>query len=78
MSAEAILALIEEFGPTAIGLVEFLIKKIETGGMVSGDEWAAQIALLKRTATDEMTDRLKAAGIALDSPEAKALLAATK
>lgn len=78
MEAAAILELIEEFGPSAIDLVTFLIAKVETNGSVSSTEWAAQITALKRTATDEMTDRLKAAGIDPASPQGVALLAATK
>jgi len=78
MSALAILALIEKFGPSAITLVEFLIAKAESNSTVTGAEWATQIVSLKRTPTDEMTDRLKAAGIDPTSAQGQALLAATK
>lgn len=78
MPIAAILALIQEFGPSAVDLVTFLISKFETNGAVSSAEWAAQITALKRTASDEMTDRLKAAGIDPTSPQGVALLAATK
>lgn len=78
MPIAAILALIEEFGPSAIDLVTFLVAKFETNGAVTAAEWQAQINALKRTASDEMLDRLKAAGIDPASPQGVALLAATK
>lgn len=78
MEAEAILVLVEKYGPQALDLVTFLIAKAENKQKVTGVEWASQIESLKRTASDEMTDRLKSAGIDLNSKEAVALLAATK
>lgn len=77
MSAAAIATLIETFGPEAIKLVDGLIVKIETKGDVSATEWAALRASGTQTAKDRMTAMLQQAGVALDSPQAVALLAAT-
>lgn len=78
MPIAAILALIQEFGPSAVDLVTFLISKFETNGAVTSAEWAAQITALKRTATDEMLDRLKANNVDPTSALGISLLAATK
>lgn len=72
------MALLEKFGPPAVGLIEFLIKKFETGGAVTSDEWAAQQAALKLTAADVMLAQLKSAGIDPASPQGVAMLALTK
>lgn len=77
MSGAAIAALIEEFGPLAIKLVDGLIVKIETNGNVSAAEWATLRASENQTAKDRMTAMLNQAGVALDSPQGLSMLAAT-
>ncbi len=76
MSAAAIIQLLVTFGPSAIQLIDTLITKVQTKGDVSAAEWAALSSDLRRTAKDRMAAQLQAAGIALDSPQAIALLAA--
>lgn len=77
MSGAAIAALIDALGPPAITLIDGLIVKIETKGDVSAAEWAAMRASGSTTPRDHMTKMLQQAGVALDSEQGKALLAAT-
>lgn len=77
MSAVTIAALIDTFGPDAIKLIDGLIVKIETKGDVSAAEWAALRSSGTQTPKDRMTAMLQQAGVALDSQQAVALLAAT-
>lgn len=77
MSAALIISLLETFGPDAINLIDGLIVKIETKGDVSSAEWATLRASGDQTAKDRMTAMLTQAGIALDSDQGKAFLAAT-
>jgi len=72
----AILALIEEFGPEAITLIEELITTIEKKGSVSADEWAAIKAKGGNKASDVMLTALQKAGVDPESDTGKALLAA--
>lgn len=76
MEFEAIAALVEEFGPTAINVVEELIQTIEKKGSVTADEWAAIKAKGNNTAADVMLTALQKAGIDPASDQGKALLAA--
>lgn len=52
-------------------------KNIQTGGDATQAQWDALEALSKQTARDRMKLQLVAAGIDLDSEQAKALLAMT-
>jgi hypothetical protein len=72
----AFLALIEEFGPEAITLVEELITTLEKKGTVSTEEWAAIKAKGGNKAQDLMLAQLQKAGIDPASDQGKALLAA--
>ena len=72
MEWAAIAGLIAQYG---IPFVEFLISKINTGGTVTPEEWAALKAMANVTARDELLTRLKAAGIDPSSPQGVALLA---
>lgn len=78
MSIALAMALLEKFGPPAVGLIEFLIKKVETSGTLTSVEWADQQAALKLTAADEMLGQLKAAGIDPASPQGVAMIALAK
>jgi len=78
MSATLIVTLLTIFGPSAINLITGLIEKINTNGEVTAAEWATLTESLNQTATDRMKAQLTAAGIALDSPQAVALLALVK
>jgi hypothetical protein len=78
MPIALILQLLTTFGPPAVTLIDGLITKWQTSGVVTPEEWAAISASLKLSATDHMTSQLKAAGIDLSSPQAVALLALTK
>ena len=77
MSATAIIALIEEFGPGAIQLVTTLIKLVENKGAVTSAQWDALTASLGKTSNDLMLARLAAAGIDPTSAQGKALLGLT-
>lgn len=77
MSVTAIIALLEEFGPPAIGLITKLIALAESKGTVSSAEWASLTAQLNMSAHDLMLARLIAAGVDPASPQGVALLAAT-
>jgi hypothetical protein len=78
MSAQLIILLLTTFGQPAIQLIDSLIEKYKTNGVVTTDEWAALSASLKTTAQDHMKAQLTAAGIDLNSPQAQALLALSK
>lgn len=69
-------ALLEEFGPLAITLVDDLIATIEKKGTVTAEEWAAIRAKGNNTARDRMLAVLQAQGIDPESDQGKALLAA--
>jgi len=77
MPIATIISLLETFGPSAINLITSLINKWETNGTVTSAEWAALTASLTLTAQDQMKAMLIKAGIALDSPQGVALLAAS-
>jgi hypothetical protein len=76
MSAALIAQLLATFGPSAIGLIDDLIKKIEAGGDVSSVEWTQLSADVRRTGKDRMIAVLAQAGIDPLSEHGKALLAA--
>lgn len=76
MEFAAIAALVEEFGPTAVKLVEELISTVETKGSVTAEEWAAIKAKGNNTAADVMLTALQKAGVDPQSDQGKALLAA--
>lgn len=78
MPAALIIQLLATFGPSAVALVTTLISKWESSSSVTPEEWAALVAQLKMTASDQMTAQLNAAGIPLTDPKAVALLALTK
>jgi len=72
----AVLALIEEFGPEALTLIDELITTLEKKGTVTSDEWAAIKAKGGNKAQDVMASALQKAGIDPNSDQGKALLAA--
>ena len=74
MPAALIVQLLATFGPSAITLIDSLITKWQTNGIVTAEEWAALSAALKLTATDHMKAQLVLAGIDLTDPHAVALL----
>jgi len=59
-------------------LASKLIDKIQTGQDVTPADWEVLKGLASQTAQDHMKAQLTAAGIALDSPQAIALLNLTK
>lgn len=69
-------ALLAEFGPVAITLVDQLIATIEKKGAVSVEEWQAILAKGKDNAKDRMLAVLKLLSIDPESDQGKALLAA--
>jgi hypothetical protein len=69
-------ALLTEFGPVAINLVDELIATIEKKGSVSTEEWQAILAKGKDNANDRMLAVLKLLGVDPASDKGKALLAA--
>lgn len=69
-------ALLDEFGPLAITLVDELIATIEKKGTVTSEEWDAIRAKGDNTAVDRMLAVLKQQGIDPNSDQGKALLAA--
>lgn len=74
MGITTIIALLEEFGPPAIGLITKLIALVEAKGTVSATEWATLTSDLTQTASDRMLARLKAAGIDPSSTQGQALM----
>lgn len=76
MPAALILQLLTTFGPSAITLIDGLIKKIEAKGDVTADEWTTLSADVRVTSKDVMLAALKQAGIDAASPQGIALLAA--
>jgi aspartokinase len=69
-------ALLEEFGPLAITLVDELIATIEKKGTVTTEEWDAIRAKGNDTSVDRMKAVLAQQGIDPESDQGKALLAA--
>lgn len=63
MEAAAIIALIEQYGPAAIALVESLITAAESKQSVTSAQWAQLNAALTQTAKVIATNKLTAAGI---------------
>jgi predicted GTPase len=59
----------------AIPLVDKLMSKWQSGGVVTAEEWAEIRAVAKQSAADRMKAQLVLAGIPLDSDRAKELLA---
>ncbi len=76
MSAALIIQLLATFGPSAITLIDGLIKKVETKGDVTPDEWATLTASVRQTGKDRMLIVLQTAGIDPASSQGIALLAA--
>jgi hypothetical protein len=72
MGWTAIIAIIAQYG---LPLAESLWQKWSTGTVPTQADWDQLRALANTSAADIMRQRLAAAGIALDSPEAIALLA---
>lgn len=77
MPIQIILQLLATYGPTAIDLIDKLIVKFQTNGIVTPEEWAQLSGPLRLTANDHMLARLKAAGIDPASDQGKALLGLT-
>lgn len=71
-----IAALIEEFGPEAITMVEELIKTIQQKGSVTNEEWKAIKDKGSNRASDLMLTALQKANVDPESDTGKALLAA--
>jgi uncharacterized phage-associated protein len=72
MNAATIAQLLVLYG---IPLVDKLITKWQSGGVVTPEEWAEIRAAAKQSAADRMKAQLVLAGIPLDSDRAKELLA---
>jgi hypothetical protein len=75
MPAQLIVQLLVAFGPSAINLIDQLIAKWSTNAAITSADWATLRVSAMQTAKDRMTAQLTAAGIALDSPQAIAMLA---
>lgn len=69
-------ALLAEYGPTAIVLIDELLATIEKKGTVSTEEWDAIQAKGNDTARDRMLKVLASHGIDPESDKGKAFLAA--
>lgn len=78
MSAALIAQLLATFGPSAITLIDGLIKKSEASGDVSFEEWAILSKDARKSSLDVMLEALKDSGIDPTSPQGVALLAAAK
>ncbi len=76
MNPILIVQLLTTFGPSAISLIDGLIKKIESKGDVSSSEWTTLSADVRVTSKDIMLNALKQAGIDTSSPQGSTLLAA--
>lgn len=74
MPVALILQLLATYGPAAITLIDSLIKKWETNGIVTVEEWDTLSASLKLSAADHMKAQLSAAGIDPADPHAVALM----
>lgn len=72
-----IISLLITFGPKGVDLAETIWKKWAAKTPPGPQDFADLRALLQQSATDKMKAQLTAAGIALDSPQAIALLALT-
>ena len=78
MPVQLIVQLLTLLGPDAYKLIRTLIDKWTTNGIVTAIEWDSLIADISKSSQDHMRAQLVKAGIALDSPQAVALLALTK
>lgn len=76
MPAALIAQLLAAFGPSAINLIDTLIKKIESKGDVTVAEWDTLSADVRQTGKDRMLKTLQIANIDPASPQGLALLAA--
>lgn len=76
MEISAIVSLLTTFGPSAITLIEGLIKKAETGGTMSSAEWETLTASLQVKGKDLMLSTLQKLNIDPASAQGVALLAA--
>lgn len=76
MNPALIAQLLATFGPSAISLIDGLIKKIETKGDVTAEEWEVLSADVRVSSKDVMLEALKQAGIDPASPQGIALLTA--
>lgn len=77
MSPVIIAQLLATFGPSAIGLINTLIQKFETNGVVTAAEWATLSASISQTAKQRMMFALQQAGVDPTSAQGVALLNAT-
>ena len=75
MGAEVLVPLLIQALPYGISFAQFLITTIEQKGALTPDDWAKLRLLANVSAADEMTSRLKAAGVDPASDQGKALLA---
>lgn len=78
MPVQLIIQLLVTFGPEAIDGITKLIALFESNGAVTSAQWATLSTSLTQTAQDRTRAQLVAAGIALDSPQAVAMLALAK
>lgn len=78
MNPALIAQLLATFGPSAITLIDGLIKKIEAKGDVTSDEWAILSSDVRKSSSDVMLEALKEAGIDPTSQQGITLLAAAK
>jgi len=74
MSIAAIIALIQEFGPTGIAIGEQLYKMFSGGAAPTQADWDQLKALANVSARQKMLDALARAGIDPNSDQGKALL----
>jgi len=75
MPVSLIVQLLATFGPSAVKLIDSLIAKWQTNGVVTVDEWNALKVSFQQTAADRMRVQLVALGIDPASPQGIALLA---
>lgn len=59
-------------------MAQAIITKVQSGTAVTPEDWAGLLAMSQKTAVDEMTSQLKAAGIDPTSPQGQSLLALAK
>ena len=76
MPVQLIVQLLTTFGPSAVQLIDKLIAKWETKGVVTAAEWADLRVSATQTGRDRMLVQLQAAGIDPASPQGSAMLAA--
>lgn len=77
MTIEKLIELLAKFGPDGIELAETLWKRWTSGGPIVQKDFDDLRAFVK-PADVVMKEQLTAAGIALDSPQGKAMLALTQ